>query len=167
MRIGDRADAGRRLAGRLMQPRGEPVAVPGLPRGGAPAAPPAADPPAQGEETGEEVEATAGVIRLPGYLTVPAGAPGIVVFVHGSGSSRYSPRNRHVARVLNQAGLGTLLFDLLTPEEEAARANVFGIGLLAGWLAEVTRWLRAQPAARQTAVGSRPRPSPCCPARRP
>jgi len=68
-----------------------------------------------------------------------------VVFAHGSGSSRHSPRNRHVAGVLNDAGLGTLLFDLLTPEEEADRADVFDIGLLAGRLAAVTRWLRAQP----------------------
>jgi putative phosphoribosyl transferase len=84
---------------------------------------------------------------------VPENAPGIVVFVHGSGSSRHSPRNRHVAGVLNDAGLGTLLFDLLTPEEEADRANVFDIGLLAGRLAEVTRWLRAQPGAARAALG--------------
>ncbi len=115
-----------------------------------------ADPPASGAglpARSEEVEATAGVIRLPGYLTVPEDAPGIVVFVHGSGSSRHSPRNRHVARILNDAGLGTLLFDLLTPEEEAARANVFDIGLLADRLAEVTHWLRAQPAASQAPIG--------------
>lgn len=94
-----------------------------------------------------------GVIRLPGYLTVPDDAPGIVVFVHGNGSSRYSPRNRYVARILNDAGLGTLLFDLLTPGEEAARANVFDVGLLAGRLAEVTHWLRAQPAASRAPIG--------------
>jgi putative phosphoribosyl transferase len=109
----------------------------------------AADPPGRGEE----VEPEAGVVRLEGYLTVPEGAPEIVVFVHGSGSSRHSPRNRHVAAVLNDAGLGTLLFDLLTPEEELDRANVFDIGLLAGRLAGVTRWLRAQPRAAQAAVG--------------
>jgi putative phosphoribosyl transferase len=68
---------------------------------------------------------------------VPDNAAGIVVFAHGSGSSRHSPRNRYVARVLNEAGLGTLLFDLLTPEEELDRANVFDIGLLARRLTEV------------------------------
>jgi len=109
----------------------------------------AADPP--GRE--QEVRPEAGVVRLAGYLTVPENAPGIVVFAHGSGSSRHSPRNRYVAGVLNQAGLGTLLVDLLTPGEEADRANVFDIGLLAGRLAEVTRWLRAQPRAARAAVG--------------
>ena len=108
-----------------------------------------ADPPARSEE----VQPSAGAVRLAGYLTVPEDAPGIVVFVHGSGSSRHSPRNRHVASVLNDAGLGTLLFDLLTPEEELDRANVFDIGLLAGRLGEVTRWLRAQPRAAQAALG--------------
>ncbi len=101
----------------------------------------------------QEVRPEAGVVRLAGYLTVPENAPGIVVFAHGSGSSRHSPRNRYVAGVLNEAGLGTLLFDLLTPEEEADRANVFDIGLLAGRLAEVTGWLRAQPRAARAAVG--------------
>jgi putative phosphoribosyl transferase len=117
----------------------------------------AADPPARGEKPpgagGEEVEPAAGEVRLAGYLTVPRKARGIVVFAHGSGSSRYSPRNRYVAGVLSEAGLGTLLFDLLTPEEERDRANVFDIGLLAGRLAEVTGWLRAQPQAASAAVG--------------
>jgi len=107
------------------------------------------DPPARSEE----VEPQAGSIRLAGYLTVPENAPEIVVFAHGSGSSRHSPRNRHVAGVLTDAGLGTLLFDLLTREEELDRANVFDIGLLAERLAEVTRWLRAQPCAAKTAIG--------------
>ena len=102
---------------------------------------------------GEEVEPAAGEVRLAGYLTVPENAAGIVVFAHGSGSSRHSPRNRYVARVLNEAGLGTLLFDLLTPEEELDRANVFDIGLLARRLTEVTRWLRTQPRAARAAVG--------------
>jgi len=101
----------------------------------------------------QEVRPEAGAVRLAGYLTVPENAPGIVVFAHGSGSSRHSPRNRYVACVLNDAGLGTLLFDLLTPEEEADRANVFDIGLLAGRLAEVTRWLGAQPRAAHAAIG--------------
>jgi putative phosphoribosyl transferase len=76
-----------------------------------------------------------------------------VLFAHGSGSSRHSPRNRHVAAVLNQAGLGTLLLDLLTPDEEADRASVFDVELLARRLAEVTRWLRTQPAAGHAAIG--------------
>jgi putative phosphoribosyl transferase len=69
---------------------------------------------------------------------VPDNAQGLVVFTHGSGSSRHSPRGRHVAAILNAAGLGTLLFDLLTPEEERHRSNVFDIGLLAGRLLDVT-----------------------------
>jgi len=114
----------------------------------------AADPPAPGwEPRGEPVEPAAGKVRLAGYLTVPENAAGIVVFAHGSGSSRHSPRNRYVAGVLNAAGLGTLLFDLLTPAEELDRANVFDIGLLARRLTEVTRWLRTQPRAAGAAVG--------------
>jgi putative phosphoribosyl transferase len=101
----------------------------------------------------EEVEPRAGAVRLAGYLTLPEGAPGIVVFAHGSGSSRHSPRNRYVASVLTDAGLGTLLFDLLTPDEEADRANVFDIGLLARRLTEVTGWLRAQPRAVNAPIG--------------
>jgi putative phosphoribosyl transferase len=93
------------------------------------------------------------VVRLAGYLTVPEETAGIVVFAHGSGSSRHSPRNRYVASILNEAGLGTLLFDLLTREEERDRANVFDIELLAGRLIEVTRWLATQPRAAQAAVG--------------
>jgi len=110
---------------------------------------PAGDPPA----AGEEVQPSAGVVRLAGYLTVPEQAAGIVVFAHGSGSSRHSPRNRYVASIFNAAGLGTLLFDLLTPEEERDRANVFDIELLAGRLIQVTRWLATQPRAAHTAVG--------------
>ncbi len=102
---------------------------------------------------GGEVAVGAGAVSLAGYLTVPDKAPGIVVFVHGSGSSRLSPRNQYVANVLTEAGLGTLLFDLLTPEEEIDRANVFDIGLLADRLIQVTGWLRAQPRAGQLPVG--------------
>jgi putative phosphoribosyl transferase len=107
------------------------------------------DPPARSEE----VRPAAGAVRLAGSLAVPDNPRGIVVFAHGSGSSRHSPRNRHVAGILNDAGLGTLLFDLLTPEEELHRANVFGIGLLARRLADVTGWLRAQPGAAPAAIG--------------
>jgi putative phosphoribosyl transferase len=101
----------------------------------------------------EEVEVSTGAAGLAGHLTVPGQATGIVVFAHGSGSSRHSPRNRYVAAVLTQARLGTLLFDLLTPEEELDRANVFDIGLLAGRLADVTRWLATQPSAAGLPVG--------------
>lgn len=101
----------------------------------------------------EEVDVRAGPVRLGGHLTLPQAATGIVVFAHGSGSSRHSPRNRYVAAVLNAAGLGTLLFDLLTTTEEHDRANVFDIGLLARRLVDVTRWLRNQPDASTLAIG--------------
>lgn len=92
----------------------------------------------------EEIEVVAGAITLAGHLRVPGAATGIVVFAHGSGSSRHSPRNRAVAEALNIAGLATLLFDLLTPREEADRSNVFDIELLGGRLLEVTKWLHEQ-----------------------
>jgi putative phosphoribosyl transferase len=92
-------------------------------------------------------------LGLTGYLTVPEDAKAMVVFVHGSGSSRHSPRNRFVARVLNQARLATLLFDLLTPQEEIERSNVFDIPLLGERLMEVTRWLHDEPDAGGLAVG--------------
>lgn len=92
-----------------------------------------------------EVRIPAGEVEVAGHLVVPEGAPGIVVFAHGSGSSRHSPRNRAVAESLNRAGLGTLLFDLLTEEEAADRANVFDTELLAGRLARATRWLGGRP----------------------
>ncbi|MEU5128409.1 phosphoribosyltransferase [Streptomyces mobaraensis] len=83
-------------------------------------------------------------VTLDGDLTMPPGAPAVVLFAHGSGSSRHSPRNRAVAGVLNRAGLGTLLFDLLTEEEAADREKVFDIGLLAGRLGQVTEWMRRE-----------------------
>lgn len=92
-----------------------------------------------------EVEVEGGRVHLAGHLTVPEEPIGTVVFAHGSGSSRHSPRNRYVAAVLNDARLGTLLFDLLTVEEEHLRANVFDVELLAARLAAATAWLRAQP----------------------
>jgi putative phosphoribosyl transferase len=91
--------------------------------------------------TDREIVLPAGTAELAGHLTVPAQAAGLVLFVHGSGSSRHSPRNRLVAGALNSAGLGTLLFDLLTPAEELDRGNVFDIELLAGRLLDVTRQL--------------------------
>ena len=77
-------------------------------------------------------------VSIGSHLTVPDRAHGVVLFAHGSGSSRHSPRNRYVARVLNKAGLATLLFDLLTEHEELDRANVFDIELLATRLLDVT-----------------------------
>jgi putative phosphoribosyl transferase len=77
----------------------------------------------------------------------------VVVFAHGSGSSRHSRRNRSVASALNSDGLATLLFDLLTPQEEQDRANVFDIPLLAGRLVGATGWLEAQPQVQSLPVG--------------
>jgi putative phosphoribosyl transferase len=101
----------------------------------------------------DEVQLDAGSVRLSGHLEVPSGATAIVIFVHGSGSSRHSPRNRYVARVLNEAGLGTLLFDLLTSYEERDRANVFDIPLLASRLRDVTAWLRDLPGTGDARLG--------------
>jgi putative phosphoribosyl transferase len=95
----------------------------------------------------QEVVLYAGSAELAGHLTRPARAAGLVLFVHGSGSSRRSPRNRLVAGALHGAGLGTVLFDLLTPAEELDRGNVFDIELLAQRLLEITRQL-AQPGTR-------------------
>ncbi|SOC49566.1 putative phosphoribosyl transferase [Blastococcus aggregatus] len=111
--------------------------------------PPAGDDPGRDEE----VEVVAGNVRLGGRLTVPAHPLGIVVFVHGSGSSRHSPRNGAVARVLQEAGLATLLFDLLTPGEEQDRRNVFDVPLLAGRLSQVTAWLRRRPGCAPLPMG--------------
>ncbi|MGN6441451.1 MAG: phosphoribosyltransferase family protein [Arthrobacter sp.] len=92
----------------------------------------------------QDVEIPAGRVVLHGSLYLPARCDGTVLFAHGSGSSRHSPRNRFVASVLHGAGLGTLLLDLLTPEEEVNRANVFDIGLLAHRLSSATHWLEAR-----------------------
>ena len=94
-----------------------------------------------------------GPIRLAGHLTIPSGADSVVLFAHGSGSSRHSSRNRFVAGVLNRAGLGTLLFDLLTVDEERNRANVFDIELLAQRLVVATRWIREQPQVSEAGIG--------------
>jgi putative phosphoribosyl transferase len=95
----------------------------------------------------------AGGVHLRGDLSVPPEPAGLVVFAHGSGSSRLSPRNRAVARRLREAGLGTLLVDLLAQEEEGRRDLVFDIDLLARRLEAVVRWARTQPAARGLPVG--------------
>jgi putative phosphoribosyl transferase len=96
-------------------------------------------------------------VRLDGNLTIVDGATALVLFVHGSGSSRHSPRNQFVARTLNNAGLGTLLFDLLTPEEEAIDARTaelrFNIKLLAERLVHATKWEKQQHQTRNLRIG--------------
>jgi putative phosphoribosyl transferase len=111
----------------------------------------------ESDSTHVEVRIPCGGVTLEGALAVPPGANGVVVFAHGSGSSRHSPRNQFVARVIRESGNGTLLFDLLTAEEEiednVTRSLRFDIGLLASRLAEVTSWLVAQPAVRDLGIG--------------
>jgi putative phosphoribosyl transferase len=92
-------------------------------------------------------------LGLEAQLAVPAGACGIVLFAHGSGSSRLSPRNTRVAAALQRAGLGTLLFDLLTQSEGEDRRLVFDVELLADRLVAATTWVRAQETARGLPVG--------------
>lgn len=108
---------------------------------------------AVGSSTHRQVLIGAGPLRLPGDLVVPLPASGAVVFAHGSGSSRHSPRNIQVARTLDRAGLATLLFDLLTPAEADDRKKVFDIALLATRLVTATEWLRDQPEARALPIG--------------
>jgi len=100
-----------------------------------------------------DVEIPAGAVTLEGHLHLPEPAGGVVIFAHGSGSSRHSPRNRFVASVLYEAGLGTLLLDLLTPEEEGDRSKVFDVELLGRRLEAATGWLRSRPDASQCRVG--------------
>jgi len=104
-----------------------------------------------------EVQIQAGRAVLSGNLIIPQNAAALVLFAHGSGSSRRSPRNQFVARTLNDAGLVTLLFDLLTQEEEAmdmrTREHRFNIGLLAERLLHATRWVKQQKQTRDLRVG--------------
>jgi dienelactone hydrolase len=103
------------------------------------------------------VQISAGTVTVEGDLTVPAGARAAVVFAHGSGSSRFSPRNRFVAEALQDAGLATLLIDLLSRQEEAIDARTghlrFDIGLLARRLVQATDWLRREPVTAGFALG--------------
>jgi len=101
----------------------------------------------------EDVLVGAGGAELGGRLTVPDDAVAVVVFAHGSGSSRHSPRNRYVADVLGESGLGTLLLDLLTVREEGDRAMVFDIDLLASRLLAVTAWLGTHASTTGRPVG--------------
>ena len=104
-----------------------------------------------------EVQIPAGREMLSGNLTIPENAISLTLFAHGSGSSRHSPRNQFVARTMNRAGLGTLLFDLLTPEEEArdsyTREHRFNISLLAERLVHATKWSRQQDEMRDLRIG--------------
>jgi putative phosphoribosyl transferase len=104
-----------------------------------------------------EVQIPAGHAVLSGNLTIPQDAMALVLFAHGSGSSRHSPRNQFVARTLNRAGLGTLLFDLLTSEEEAldiyTREHRFNISLLAERLVHATKWACQQEETRYLHIG--------------
>jgi putative phosphoribosyl transferase len=92
-------------------------------------------------------------ISLEGILTIPANAKGIVIFVHGSGSSRLSPRNNFVAEVLQKASLATLLFDLLTEEEDLTYENRFNIELLTERIITVTNWIKKQPNTKNLTIG--------------
>ena len=104
-----------------------------------------------------EVQIPAGRAVLLGNLTIPENPVALVLFAHGSGSSRLSPRNQFVARTINRAGFGTLLFDLLTPEEEAldiyTREHRFNIGLLTERLVHATKWARQQEETRDLRIG--------------
>lgn len=92
-------------------------------------------------------------VALEGVLGLPPGAEAVVLFAHGSGSSRLSPRNTYVAGILQQAGIGTLLFDLLTREEDRNHDRRFDIDLLARRLAGATRWLQERPEGKEKALG--------------
>jgi putative phosphoribosyl transferase len=107
----------------------------------------------EGADCDLEVVIPADGVALQGHLHLPDEPSGVVVFAHGSGSSRHSPRNRFVASALHQGGLGTLLLDLLTPVEERDRARVFDIELLADRLVVATRWLKARPDTSLARVG--------------
>ena len=103
---------------------------------------------APGKNGAREVEIPAREVTLSGELNIPRNAAGVVLFAHGSGSSRHSPRNRHVARTIRNAGVGTLLFDLLTRDEEAIDAYTrhlrFDIGLLSDRLVNAAYWLKGE-----------------------
>ncbi|MCL5411196.1 MAG: dienelactone hydrolase family protein [Patescibacteria group bacterium] len=92
-------------------------------------------------------------ITLEGDLEIPKDAKGIVIFAHGSGSSRFSPRNNFVAKVLRDAGIGTLLFDLLTEEEDRIYENRFNIALLTQRLLAATKWVKEQNQTKNLPIG--------------
>lgn len=94
-----------------------------------------------------------GTMMIEGFSEIPKNPEGLVLFAHGSGSSRYSPRNNYVASVLRKAGMGTLLLDLLTRDEEEDTAHRFDIGLLTERLVTAARWAKGQPATRHLPLG--------------
>jgi putative phosphoribosyl transferase len=100
-----------------------------------------------------EVLVPAGGVPLAGRLSVPEGVTGLVILAHGSASNRYSPRQRYVAEVLHEAGLGTLQCDLLTPDEEADRDDVFDVPMLGERLLHAIDWLAGQPEGKQVPIG--------------
>lgn len=100
-----------------------------------------------------EVVVPAAKVSLPGTATIPEGAAGIVAFAHGSGSSRHSPRNRYVAEVLHAHGIATLLFDLLTPQEDRAYETRFDIDLLTERLLAALAWLEASAETKGLKIG--------------
>jgi putative phosphoribosyl transferase len=104
-----------------------------------------------------DVEIPVGTHRLEGVLAIPEDPLSLVIFAHGSGSSRFSPRNLYVARTLNEYRIGTLLFDLLTPEEEEADDRNakyrFNIALMAHRLVLATRWVKRQPHCANLKIG--------------
>jgi pimeloyl-ACP methyl ester carboxylesterase len=106
---------------------------------------------------GQEIELVLDTVKLNGTLDVVPGATGLVVFVHGSGSSRFSSRNRYVAQVLRDGGLSTLLFDLLSPEEEEADRFTgsyrFDIGMLTNRVLRVTSWLHEHEDTKALRIG--------------
>jgi putative phosphoribosyl transferase len=130
---------------RGLSPRSAPVSRAG----------PARDWPRIGNTQGfvEERAVAIPPIGLAGTLRIPQGAAALVVFAHGSGSSRFSRRNVAVAEALNAQGVATLLFDLLTAAEEADRANVFDIPLLAGRVVDAVEWAAREPLTRSLRVG--------------
>jgi alpha/beta superfamily hydrolase len=100
-----------------------------------------------------EVSIPAGKVMLQGELIIPSQAKAVVIFSHGSGSSRFSKRNRQVAKYLHGKNMGTLLFDLLTEQEDTDYANRFDTGLLTKRLAGATEWLEKFPAAKECCIG--------------
>ncbi len=100
-----------------------------------------------------EVSIPVNGVRLKGDLLIPQGAKAIIIFSHGSGSSRFSKRNQHVAKYLQEHGFGTLLFDLLTAREDQNYYNRFAIDLLKERLEAATVWLERLPAAKDTSIG--------------
>jgi putative phosphoribosyl transferase len=108
---------------------------------------------AMDEKSEMEVVIPAGAAKLPGILTIPPKARGIVVFAHGSGSGRFSPRNRSVAQVLQESGLATLLSDLLEEREASDRRKVFDIDLLTDRLLANAHWVRQQPKTQKLPLG--------------